>query len=57
MVFSGRRDDDVAAVVLPARAHGHWAAGGGPAGGGLRLQAQGPHLRGLHRGQVLRHDY
>lgn len=51
-----RRDDDVAAVVLPARAHGAGQTGGGRWRGGVCVQAQGSQQCGVHRGQVLRAD-
>ena len=52
-----RWDDDVPAVVLPAGAYRHRATGRGLPGRGVRLQAQGPHLSSLHRGQGLRYDH
>ena len=55
-VWHVRWDDDVTAVVLSARAHRHWQTGRGLRGRGVRQQAQGLYLGGLHRGQVLRHD-
>ena len=44
-------------MVLPAGAYRHRATGRGLPGRGVRLQAQGPHLSSLHRGQGLRYDH
>ena len=51
-----RWDDDVIAVVLPPGAHWHRQTARGLRRRGVRQQAQGLYLGGLHWGQMLRHD-
>lgn len=51
-----RRNDDVAAVVLQARAHETGTTEGRHARRTVRVQAQGRQQRGLHRRPVLRAD-